>query len=114
MCCRKALPPSAPKPNIVLMKRWSISVMRLISAALTGGEINSKFLSCMKYSSSVNKDEEYFMQLRNFELISPPVRAAEIKRITEIDHRFMSTMFGLGADGGKALRQHIHDRQARH
>jgi len=39
--------------------------------------------------------------------------AAEIKRITGINHVFMSTMFGLDADSGKAIKKFIHDnRQA--
>lgn len=51
------------------------------------------------------------MNLRHFEPVSPPLKAAEIKNVTQIDHRFMSVMFGLDADSGKALQQHIHNGQ---
>lgn len=77
------------------------------------GEADGKLQKRPYHEKPEHKDEEYFMKLRNFETVSPPLKAAEIKRITEIDHRFMSTMFGLDTDSGKTLRQHIHDRRAR-
>jgi len=75
------------------------------------GEADGKLQKKPYHDKPEHMDEEYFMKLRHFQQVSPPLRAAEIKRVTEIDHRFMSTMFGLDADSGKALRQHIHDRQ---
>jgi len=75
------------------------------------GEADGNLQKRPYHGKPENIDEEYFMKLRRFERVSPPLRAAEIKRITGIDHRFMSVMFGLDADSGKALRQHIHDRQ---
>jgi hypothetical protein len=75
------------------------------------GEADGKLQKRSYHENSEHKDEEYFMKLRHFEPIAPPLKAAEIKRITKIDHRFMSVMFGLDADSGKKLRQYIHDRQ---
>jgi hypothetical protein len=75
------------------------------------GEADGRLQKKSYHGNPEYKDEEYFMKLRHFEPISPPLKAAEIKRITEIDHRFMSVMFGLDADSGKKLRQFIHDRQ---
>lgn len=74
------------------------------------GEADGKLQKKAYHDKVENKDEEYFMKLRHFQRVTPPLRAAEIKRITGINHRFMSVMFGLDADTGKALRQHIHDR----
>lgn len=54
-------------------------------------------------------DEEYFVRLNKFERVSPPLTASEIKGITGINHVFMSTMFGLDAEGGKAVRKFLHD-----
>jgi len=54
-------------------------------------------------------DEEYSMKLNHFLRVLPPVTAAEIKKITGINYRFMSTMFGLDMDSGKALMKFIHD-----
>jgi len=76
------------------------------------GEADGKLQKKLYHDNPEYKDEEYFMKLRHFEPVSPPLKAAEIKRITEIDHRFMSVMFGLDADSGKKLRQYIRDRQA--
>ena len=75
------------------------------------GEADGNLQKRPYHDKPEHKDEEYFMKLRHFEPVSPPLKAAEIKRITEIDHRFMSVMFGLDADSGKALRQHIHDNK---
>jgi hypothetical protein len=51
------------------------------------------------------------MKLQRFERVSPPVTAAEIKKITGVNHVFMGTMFGVDADGGKAIRKFIHDHR---
>lgn len=54
-------------------------------------------------------DEEYYMKLQNSQHVSPPLTAAEIKKITGLNHVFMSTMFGIDADGGKAIKKFIHE-----
>lgn len=75
------------------------------------GEADGRLQKRPYHEKADHKDEEYFMKLRHFEPIAPPLKAAEIKRITGIDHRFMSVMFGLDTDSGKKIRQYIHDRQ---
>ncbi len=52
-------------------------------------------------------DEEYYMKLEQFHLLKTPMKAAEIKEITGVNHRFMSTMFGLDAENGKKLFKEI-------
>jgi hypothetical protein len=52
-------------------------------------------------------DEEYAMQLRHFKILEQPVSAAEIKEITGVNYRFMSTMFALDEDSGKILYEHV-------
>jgi hypothetical protein len=56
-------------------------------------------------------DEEYSMKLQRFQTVSPPLTAAEIKKISGVDHVFMSVMFGLDAESGKAIRKFIHDNR---
>ena len=51
------------------------------------------------------------MKLRQFQIVAPPLSAAEIKKVTGINYVFMSTMFGLDAESGKAIRKAIHDRK---
>ncbi len=50
---------------------------------------------------------EYCMQLRSFQRVAPPLTAAEIKTITEVDYVFMQTMFGIGEDSGTKLMNYL-------
>jgi hypothetical protein len=52
-------------------------------------------------------NEEYAMPLTQFKQLEQPITAADVKEITGINYRFMSTMFALDADSGKALYDHI-------
>jgi hypothetical protein len=56
-----------------------------------------------------NPDEEYSMKLNKFQRLSRPLSASEIKSITGIDYRFMTTMFGLDADSGKKIKKLLYD-----
>lgn len=73
------------------------------------GEADGNLQKAAYHGKSEHKDEEYFVMLNRFERVSPRLTAAEIKSITGINHRFMSTMFGLDAEGGKAVRKFLHD-----
>jgi len=53
------------------------------------------------------RDEEYFMKLERFKLLKNPLSAADIKKITGINYRFMSTMFALDKDSGDKLWEYI-------
>lgn len=55
-------------------------------------------------------EEEYYRKLGKFHKLASPITAAEIKTITGVNHRFMSTMFGLDAEGGKLLFAEAHSR----
>ncbi len=52
-------------------------------------------------------EDEYWMSLRPFTMLDSPLQAAEIKEVTGVDYRFMSTMFALDAESGKKLHTHI-------
>ncbi|MBN2267655.1 MAG: hypothetical protein JW725_04965 [Candidatus Babeliaceae bacterium] len=52
-------------------------------------------------------EDEYSMSLRAFTLLDSPLPAAEIKEVTGVDYRFMSTMFALDAENGKKLYTYI-------
>ena len=62
------------------------------------------------YYGNRDPDEEYSMKLQRFQTVSPPITAAEIKKITGVNYVFMDTMFGLDAEIGKAIRKAIQDR----
>ena len=76
------------------------------------GEADGKLQKKPYHDNPEHKDEEYFMKLKQFRPVSPALKAADIKRITEINHQFMSVNFGLDSDSGKALYQHIQIRQS--
>ena len=76
------------------------------------GEADGKLLKSPYHGKADNPDEEYSMKLQRFETVSCPLTAAEIKRITGVNHRFMGTMFGLDVENGKGIRKAIHDRTA--
>ncbi|MEA1051237.1 hypothetical protein U5801_15695 [Lamprobacter modestohalophilus] len=73
------------------------------------GEADGRLGKAAYQGNPSHPDEEYFMKLNSFQKVSPPLTTAEIKAITGINHVFMSTMFGLDADSGKAIRKSLHD-----
>lgn len=73
------------------------------------GEADGKLKKAAYHGKPELEDEEYFMMLMRFQRVLQPLSAAEIKAITGVNHRFMSTMFGLDVEGGKAVRKHLYD-----
>lgn len=73
------------------------------------GEADGKLQKAAYHGNPEHADEEYFMKLQRFQRVSPPLTAAEIKRLTGINYVFMSTMFGLDAESGRAIRKFLHD-----
>ena len=53
------------------------------------------------------QEEEYAMKLYQFRRVDKPITAAEIKGVTEVDYRFMSTMFAIDAESGRKLYRYI-------
>lgn len=73
------------------------------------GEADGKLRKSSYQGNQDEPDEDYSMKLNRFQKVSPPLSASEIKKITGVNHVFMSTMFGLDADSGKAVRKRIHE-----
>lgn len=73
------------------------------------GEANGKLQKVAYHANPEHADEEYFMKLQHFMRVSPPLTASEIKKLTRVNHVFMSTMFGLDTESGKAIRKFLHD-----
>lgn len=74
------------------------------------GEADGKRQTANYHGEPTATDEEHFMKLTNFTRISPPLAASEIKQITGVNYRFLSTMFGLSEDAGRVIRQHLSAR----
>lgn len=74
------------------------------------GEAGDNLVKAPYHDDLKYPDEEYFKTLNKFQRIDPPLTAGEIKKITGINYVFMSTMFGLDAESGKALHRFISEK----
>ena len=71
------------------------------------GKVEGKLKKRNYQNNPKHVDEEYYMKLVNFHLLNNPMKASEIKEVTGINHRFMSTMFALDAESGKNLYKEV-------
>ncbi len=67
------------------------------------GKASGKLQIRNYHNEQKHTDEEYFMKLNQFYLLKSPMSASEVKGVTGVNHRFMSTMFGVDAENGKKL-----------
>lgn len=74
------------------------------------GEADGRLQKAAYHGNPEHAEEEYFMRLQRFQRVSPPITAAEIKKLSGVNHVFMGTMFGLDAENGKAIRKLLHDK----
>ncbi|MGA8578375.1 MAG: hypothetical protein WB579_06820, partial [Bryobacteraceae bacterium] len=91
------------KGDVIFLYQSGIGIVAL-------GEADGNLLKLPYQGKPENPDEEYSMKLRRFQTVAPPLTAAEIKKITGVNHRFMGTMFGLDVESGKAIRKAIQDK----
>lgn len=52
-------------------------------------------------------NEEYYTTLDDFKVLKKPLSASALKKITGVDYRFMSTMFGIGKENGDKVWNYI-------
>lgn len=98
------------KFKIQRLARGDVIFLYQSSAGIVAlGEADGKLQRAAYHGNPEHADEEYFMKFQRFQRVSPPLTAAEIKKLTGVDHVFMSTMFGLDAESGKAIRKFLHD-----
>lgn len=90
------------KGDVVFLYQIQVGIVAL-------GEADGRVRKNAYHGDPSHPDEEYYMKLNNFQEVSPPLTAAEIKLITGTNHVFRSTMFGLDADSGKAIRKSLDD-----
>ena len=74
------------------------------------GKASGKLKMRNYHADPKHTDEEYYMKLNQFHVLEKPLSASEIKGVTGINHRFMSTMFGVDADNGKKLYKEVQGR----
>jgi hypothetical protein len=90
------------KGDVVFLFQTGVGVVAL-------GEADGKVQKRACHWNPEDPEAEYFMKLLQFRRVSPPLKAAEVKNITGINYRFMSTMFGLDAESGGKIRKFLHD-----
>ena len=73
------------------------------------GKADGKLVKAPYHSDPQHPDEEYYMKLLDFQKVTPPMTAAEVKRVTGVDYRFMQTMFGVDLEAGKAISKFMVD-----
>jgi hypothetical protein len=73
------------------------------------GKANGKLVKAPYQGDPAHPDEEYYMKLLDFQKVHPPMTAADVKKVTGIDYRFMQTMFGLDTASGKDIRKFMLD-----
>lgn len=96
------------KKNIEkLKKNDKIFLYRSCTGIVAMGLASGKLQKQDYHHEKQYRDEEYFMKLDRFKLLKNPLSAADIKKITGINYRFMSTMFALDKDSGDKLWEYI-------
>lgn len=90
------------KGDVVFLYQSGVGIVAM-------GNADGKLVKAPYHGDPEHVDEEYFRKLNQFQRVSPPLTAAEIKKITGVNHRFLMVMFGLDADSGKAVKKFILD-----
>ena len=88
------------KGNVVFLYRSGEGIIAY-------GFANGIVEKCNYQNNPVYKNEEYFMKLDKFKILKSPLGAKQIKNITGINYRFMSTMFGIDSESGDKIINHI-------
>lgn len=73
------------------------------SGIVARGVARDKYKMKDYHDNPKNKNEEYYIELKNFELTSLPIRASEVVEITGIDYRFMKTCFAIDKESGNEI-----------
>jgi len=84
------------KGDIVFLYQSSVGIVAF-------GEADGKVNKCDYHNNPEIKDEEYNMNLLNFNIVKEPLGAWEIKNITEVNYVFMRVMFAIDNENGKKI-----------
>lgn len=96
------------KRNIEKLKRGDkIFLYRSGDGIVAMGIASGKLEKKPWHGEDKHKDEEYHMRLDKFKRLKKSLSASEIKKITGVNYRFMSTMFAVDKDSGDNLWGYI-------
>ena len=92
------------KRNIAKLKKGDkVFLYRSGEGVVAVGIASGKLERKPYHGEEKHKDEEYCMKLDKFRKLRQPLPASDIKRITGVNYRFMSTMFAVDKDSGDKL-----------
>lgn len=91
---------SLSKGDVVFLYQSGVGIVAV-------GKASGKLQIRNYHNNPKNIDEEYFMKLNQFHLLEAPMSASEVKSVTGVNHRFMSTMFGVDSESGKMLYKEV-------
>ncbi len=75
----------------------------VVAMGIGNGEIKKK-----NYHDKITDiNEECYTYLDNYVKLSKPLKASEIKKITNTNYVFRATMFGIGEENGRKLWDYI-------
>lgn len=96
------------KRNIEKLKKGDkIFLYRSGEGIVAMGIASSKLEKKPWHGEDKHKNEEYCMKLDKFRKLKKPLSASDIKKITGVNYRFMSTMFAVDEDSGNNLWEYI-------
>ena len=96
------------KRNIEKLKKGDKIFLYRSSKGIVAMGIASGKLEKKPYQGDAkHKDAEYCMKLDKFKRLKKPLSASDIKKITGVNYRFMSTMFAADKDSGNNLWEYI-------
>lgn len=97
-----------------LKKNDHVFLYRSGSGIVAFGKADGKLVKTRYHGNPKESDQEYYMGLRNFELVDPAITAANIKLITENPGLvFRQTMFSLDQKSGENLYKVALERSKR-
>ena len=100
------------KRNIEKLKRGDkIFLYRSGEGIVAMGIASGKLEKKPWHGEDKHKDEEYCMELDKFKKLKKPLSASDIKKITGVNYRFMSTMFAVDKDSGDKLRDYLSENR---
>ena len=99
------------KHKIERLERGDVVFLYKSGAGIVAmGEDDGKLEKAAYHYNPDHPDEGYFRKLRNFQLVDPPLTAAEIKSLSGVNYVFRNTMFGIDSETGMRIRRVILDR----
>lgn len=75
------------------------------------GIAKGRYKSKAYHDNPEDANEEYYVELKKFLVCKSPLTPSDIKRITEMDYRFMRTCFAVDKESGNEIWKEISNRE---